>query len=420
MDLLTQLESDRSETRTESDSLFKSFWMGGFECSTHINRHGDRLDLIAAVQHDLKAEEDYRLLRAAGIATARDGVRWNLIDRGGEYDFSSFIPMLEASQRAGLQVIWDLCHYGFPDDVDLLKPAFVDRFAKYTRQVARVFAEHSDEIPFWAPVNEISFFTWAASREFIFPFARRRDSSIKRQLVRAAIAGAEAVRDVDPRARLVYPEPILHAVAAPDRPDLLKVAARDNIYQYEAWDLLAGYREPGLGGHPKYLDILGVNYYYRNQWEEIGGDRSYLRWQPHDRDPRWVPLSELLARAYKRYKRPFFIAETGHFGVGRALWLREIAREAEAALQRGLPLEGICLYPILDRHDWDDPTHWHQAGLWDVEICADGSCRRVLNAEYAEELRRAQGHQRMQGAPYEPLLTTLPVPERNQRIQPAR
>ncbi len=364
--------------------------MGGFEASSHINRFGDRVDLIGSVQHDVQAENDYRLLRSAGLDVARDGLRWNLIDRGGTYDFSSFLPMFQASLKVGIQVIWDLCHYGFPDDVDLLKPAFVDRFAKYAREVARLSAEHTDQVPFWAPMNEISFFTWAASREFMFPFAFRQDSHIKRQLVRAAIAAAEAVRDVDPRARLVYPEPILYAVAPPNRPDLLTIAERDNKFQYEAWDLLAGYRRPSLGGDPKYLDLLGINFYYRNQWEEIGGDRAYFRWQPQDRDPRWVPLNELLARMYQRYKRPFFIAETGHFGSGRALWLSDIAREAELAVRRGLPLEGVCLYPIIDRHDWDDASHWHNSGLWDLERTPDGTLRRVLNAEYAEELRRAQ------------------------------
>ena len=60
------------------------------------------------------------------------------------------------------------------------------------------------------------------------------------------------------------------------------------------------------------------------------------------------------------------------------------------ARRRGVPLEGVCLYPIIDRHDWDDATHWHHAGLWDLEPAADGGFRRVLNTEYAEELRRVR------------------------------
>ena len=47
----------------------------------------------------------------------------------GSYDFSSFAPMLQAAREEGTQIIWDLCHYGWPVDVSLFSAAFVDRFA---------------------------------------------------------------------------------------------------------------------------------------------------------------------------------------------------------------------------------------------------------------------------------------------------
>src|SRR5436305_870912 len=107
--------------------LFRSFWIAGFECSSHINSLGVRLDMTAALQHDVCAVEDYRRLREVGIATARDGLRWHLIDRGGAFDWSSWIPMLEAARREGVQVVWDLFHYGWPDNLDIFSAAFVDR-----------------------------------------------------------------------------------------------------------------------------------------------------------------------------------------------------------------------------------------------------------------------------------------------------
>ncbi len=39
--------------------------------------------------------------------------------------------MLQAARDTGTQVIWDMMHYGWPDDLDVWSPAFVDRFARW-------------------------------------------------------------------------------------------------------------------------------------------------------------------------------------------------------------------------------------------------------------------------------------------------
>src|SRR3569833_2634341 len=110
-----------------ANTVFRSFWMGGFECSSHINSKRRRLDMTAAVQHDRFCADDYRRLREAGILTARDGLRWHLIGRGGEYVWSSWIPMLKAAIEDGIQVIWDLFHYGWPEGLGGGAPGGGDR-----------------------------------------------------------------------------------------------------------------------------------------------------------------------------------------------------------------------------------------------------------------------------------------------------
>ncbi|MEA1648704.1 hypothetical protein UAJ10_06710 [Nitrospirillum sp. BR 11164] len=142
--------------------LFRSFFLGGFECSTHRRRDGRRLDILAATGHDRHAEADYRLLAAAGIHAVRDGMRWHRVEVGpGWYDWSTVLPQLRAARAAGIQVIWDLCHYGWPDDLDIWSPAFVDRFAGFAAAAARLVRTESDAIPFFCPINEISFLAWA-------------------------------------------------------------------------------------------------------------------------------------------------------------------------------------------------------------------------------------------------------------------
>src|SRR5436309_6361256 len=121
--------------------MFRSFWMVGFECSCHRRNDGRRLDLIAATGHDRFAAEDYARVRGLGVWTVRDGARWHRIERSpGRYDLSSLLPRVRAAREAGLQVIWDLCHYGWPDGLDIFRPEFVDRFADYARAVARLIA----------------------------------------------------------------------------------------------------------------------------------------------------------------------------------------------------------------------------------------------------------------------------------------
>jgi len=385
------------QTVLSAPDLFRSFWIAGYESSTHINPQGVRLDMIAGVEHDVRAAEDYRLLRQFNISTARDAARWNRIDRGGTwYDFSSFAPMLEAALSTGVQVIWDLCHYGWPDDVELLSPQFVDRFAKYSAAVARFVREHTDEVPFYSPVNEMNFMVWGIGEGLLFPFFKGRDNDIKRQLVRASIACCEAVWSVDPRARITYPEPIIHVLPPRHRPDLAAAAEQYRQSQFEAWDMIAGYAQPELGGNPKYLDILGANFYHSNQWEIEGSGR--LRWEDEPRDDRWKPLHEMLGELWTRYQRPLYIAETSHFGSGRARWIREIGQEVCRAWHAGTPLAGVCLYPILDRYDWMDHNHWHNSGLWDLVTDETRLFRRIPNAEYAAAFLETQ--ERVSSCPY--------------------
>ena len=368
--------------------LFRSFWIAGFECSCQINSAGVRLDMSAALNHDVCAASDYHRLREVGIRTARDGLRWHLIDRHGVYDWSSWLPMLEAARTEQIQVIWDLCHYGWPDDLDIFSSAFIKRFASFTREAARIRREHSDDAAFYAPVNEISFFAWAATRDLMFPYARGRDRDLKHQLVRAAIAAIEAIWSVDPAARMIFPEPLIHNVPPGWSPQDTRAAEIQRNSQFEAWDMLAGRSEPHLGGAEKYLDIVGLNFYAANQWEVPGGRK--LHWDAGSDDPRWMPLNHLLAEVYQRYRRPLLIAETSHYGAGRAAWLYEIAEEVHTARDRGVDVEGVCLYPILDRFDWEDSRHWHNSGLWDMAPNGSGRYRRTLNREYARSLAAAQ------------------------------
>lgn len=360
-------------------ALFRSFFLGGFECSTHRRRDGRRLDLLAGTRHDRLAAADYQALREHGIAAARDGLRWHLIEQApGEYDWSSVLPMLRAAETAGVQVIWDLCHYGWPDDLDIWSPAFVERFAAFAAAAARLVREETVAAPFYCPINEISFWSWAGGEMGrINPGARRQGGALKRQLVRAAIAAIRAIRAEDPRARFITAEPLIHVVAGTKR--AARHAETYRLFQFEAVDLLSGRAEPELGGAADLIDIIGVNYYPDNQWYHGGptvplGHHAYR------------PLSDMLAEAHQRYGRPLLIAETGAEGSARAAWLHYVCAEVEAARAAGVPVGGLCLYPVLDYPGWDNGRIC-QAGLFSM---AGPAGERAVFPPLAQELRRQQ------------------------------
>lgn len=332
--------------------LFRSFLQGGWECSSHRLPGGRRLDLVASTRHDANAAADYRQLGGLGIRTMRDGLRWHLVERApGVHDFASWRPMLAAARATGTQVVWDLLHYGWPDGLDVWTPAFVDRFAAFARAAARLHREETDAVPFWCPVNEISFFAWAGGdAAYLNPFARGRGFELKVQLARAAIAATQALREIDPRARFVLAEPLIaiHHDPATGRPRVEAEGWHDA--QYQAADLVSGRLWPQIGGAPDLLDIVGANYYPTNQWihggPPIGAEHPLHR-----------PLADLLFELHARTGQPVLISETGTEGEARGPWLAMVAAEAARARARGVPVEGVCLYPVADHLGWDDDRH---------------------------------------------------------------
>src|SRR3954453_21249347 len=142
-------------------SMFHSFFFAGFECATGYNSSGNWIDQVSATHHDKHAEEDYRRLHDVGIYAAREAVRWPLVDKAGRYDFSSVEPFLQASEKYGIDVIWDLFHYGYPEDLDIFSGDFPKRFADYCYEAARYPCPRSGRARHFTPVNEPSFFAWA-------------------------------------------------------------------------------------------------------------------------------------------------------------------------------------------------------------------------------------------------------------------
>jgi hypothetical protein len=342
-----------------------SFFQAGFECSSHRRRDGVRLDLIRATGHDKHVLQDYRQCRELGFSTVRDGLRWHLIEKSpGQYDWSSWLPALEAAEQVGLQIIWDLFHYGSPDHIDPAADDFPERFTQFALAAIEVQQSISSRSPIVCPLNEISFMSWAVEEGY-FPRTGPDDVGwFKRQLVRTAIRSASAIRERWPGATLVWAEPLIHiAPRSPRRPDV-RAAEQSRLGQFEAYDWITGRSEPQLGGDPSLVDVIGLNYYPHNQWFWEG---PTIPMGHHE----YRPLAEMLLEVAERYGKPIFLSETGAEGSARASWLHYVCGEVRDALDRGARIEGICWYPITAYPGWDNSRH-AEAGLLST-IMSDGS-----------------------------------------------
>ena len=361
---------------------FAGFFQAGFECSSHRRRDGVRLDLIRATGHDKHVLQDYRQCRQLGFQTLRDGLRWHLIEKSpGQYDWSSWRPALEAAEEAGVEIIWDLFHYGSPDCVDQAAPDFPDRFTEFALAAIELQQSVSKRPPLVCPLNEINFLSWAIDDGYFPQVGPEQRGWFKRQLVRAAITSAKAIKQRWPGATIVWAEPLIH-IAPHDRRRQTVRAAKQNLQgMYEAYDWILGLAEPDLGGDPSLADVIGLNFYPHNQWYFEGptvpmGHHEYR------------PLADMLVEMAERYGKPIFLSETGAEGSAKPSWLHYVCSEVRDAMDRGADVSGICWYPITAYPGWDNSRH-AETGLLST-IVADGT-RHVDEKLLAEfEVQREQ------------------------------
>ncbi|HEU0043133.1 hypothetical protein [Sphingomonas sp.] len=371
--------------------IFPTFFLSGFECSTFDWKDRGRRDLCEETQHRQHADADYAMLPPLGIAVAREGVPWPMVDRGGSsYDFSFIAPFIDAMRCHKIMPIWDLCHYGYPEGADPFAPDFAERFARYAGAVAEHVSAALPGPYFFTPMNEITFFGYMAGEwGWAAPFGK--DKAKRRALTLAMcsadIAAVKAIRNVIPDARMVHIDPLIHVVAPAGRPDLTEAARVESWDDaFLAFDVISGQQHPELGGSPETLDVAGFNNYSFGQMEyREGGPHAALE----AGDPRIRPLCDLIEQGYRRYGRPVIVAETSGMEGGRDDWLNDVVAEALAAVNRGVELHGICMFPAVDMPDWHTGK-WLNNGIADLVLQPSGDLMRVPFAPYVEALHSWQ------------------------------
>lgn len=333
--------------------------MAGFECTSHRRSDGARVDILGQTRHVENAVADYRLMQTINISTVREGLVWHQIEATrGDRDWTSLEQLREAAELTSTEIIWDLLHFGFPDWVNPFHPDFPALFADF----AADFASRNGPGGLYVPVNEISFLAWAAGDvEYMYPYSKGRGPDLKRALCAASLAAITAIRSIDQHAMIIAVDPMIAVHPDPDT-DENADAQCFHYAQFEALDMLLGRSAPELGGHSGMIDIIGLNHYPQSQWT-VG--KGAVDWK----SDAWISPSILLQEYFARYEKPILIAETGCEGDERPIWFNHIASECQIAALAGVPILGICLYPILSHQAWTGERHCPN-GLFDGTVAS--------------------------------------------------
>ncbi len=359
---------------------------GGTEST--INRVGDHyFDQNLWSGHRERADTDFARIAALGIRTLRLPLLWEQgnEDGIGTPDWPSFDRTLAAMQRNFLQPIVGLVHHGSgPRTTDLLDPAFPQKLAAYALQVAQRYPWVTDYTPVNEPHTTARF---SCLYGLWYPHHHSVPSYLCALLheVKATVLAMQAIRTVQPEARLLYTEDGGSIFSTPERESFREL--RD-ARRWLGTDLLCGLVDEH---HPLFGDllqngiaredilwfaanpcppaILGLNYYLTSDRfldHRVDLYPHHFRGGETGTDPlvdiealrvRIEPLpgvAPILTEAWNRYGLPVAITEVHLCGSpeDQIRWLHEIWTAAQTARSAGVDVRAVTLWALLGSWNW--------------------------------------------------------------------
>jgi dTDP-4-dehydrorhamnose reductase len=375
---------------------------GGIECT--VNRVGNTwFDQIQRSGHEQRPD-DLDRFAALGMTTLRCPVLWERVAPTSlaAPDFAWTDRQLGRLRDLGLRAIVGLVHHGSgPRYTSLVDPNFPDLLARYARMVAERYPWVVD----YTPVNEpLTTARFSGLYGFWYPHQRSAHGFVRMLLtqLRGVVAAMEAIRTVNPAARLVQTE---------DCGQTFGTAATAVQVEHEAhrrwltWDLLTGRvdRDHALYGfllasgateqeleffreHRCPPDVVGLNYYLTSDRFLDHRLQLYpLRTHGGNGSLRYADVEAVracahgivghhahLMAAWQRYHLPLAITEA-HLSCSReeqARWLTEAWSGAGQARRDGADVRAVTAWALLGAHDWDNlVTMWrnhYEPGVFDI------------------------------------------------------
>jgi dTDP-4-dehydrorhamnose reductase len=388
-------------TTEEKEGSRLEIW-GGVECT--VNRvQGDFLDQCEKNGHASRLS-DLELFSGLGIKRLRYPFLWEKVapSYANDFDWTWSDERTAELRRLGLLPIAGLLHHGGgPKYTSLLDPEFANKFALY----ARAFAERYPDIEDYTPINEpLTTARFSCLYGVWFPHATD-DKSFVRALynqMRAIVLAMRAIREVNPRARLIQTEDMGRCEST----DKLRYQRDfENERRFLSYDFLCGAVDKnhvlfhyllasGLSEleiqwaveNPCPPDVIGINHYllsnrfldhrlelYPEQFHGGNGFERYADVGAVDTGQSKLPeLSFVLDEIWSRYRRPIAITEAHTHGEREAQlrWLNETWQTSLNAKARGVDLRAVTAWSLLGSFDWNtlctQSNGFYESGVYDV------------------------------------------------------
>jgi len=374
----------------------------GVECT--VNRIGDQyFDQLEWNGHATRID-DLKQFADLGVEMIRYPILWERIAPNGlaQADWSWADERLTALDDLGIRPIAGLVHHGSgPRDTSLIDPTFPEKLAAFAYAVAQRYPW----ISHYTPVNEpLTTARFSGLYGHWYPHTKD-DLMFAKALIhqcRATILSMQAIRQINPHAKLVQTEDLGKTFSTP----LLTYQAQlENDRRWLSLDLLCGRVNPahplwdyllqaGIAAdelrwfqdHPCPPDIVGVNRY-------VCGDRfideRLDRYPIHTRggngkheyadvEAVWVCADgiydhvALLKEVWERYQQPIAITEA-HLGCTREeqlRWLKEIWQVAQTLRGDGVDFRAVTVWSLLGTYDWNSlvtrADGFYEPGVFDV------------------------------------------------------
>jgi beta-glucosidase/6-phospho-beta-glucosidase/beta-galactosidase len=355
-----------------------------------------RVDEMEKASHYEYWKTDFELVKELGIEFLRYGPAYYKTHAGpGKYEWDFTDETFNYLQKAEINPIVDLCHFGVPDWMgNFQNPDFPDYFAEY----AGAFARRFPDLQLYTPINEIFI---AAMFSAQYGWWNERLQSDKafvtalKHLCKANVMAMHEILRVQPEATFIQSESseYFHAID----PAALPRARFLNQKRFLSLDLTYGY--PLNVTMYEYLLSNGMTpeeyrWFSENQVKGrciMGNDYYVTNEHIVHPDGHTQAAGEIFgyyvitSQYYRRYQLPIMHTETNIKMPACKEWLLKQWANVHRLKRDGIPVVGFTWYSLIHQVDWDsalrnDDGNVNELGLYDLnrDIMPVGSAYKEL------------------------------------------